>query len=158
MLKCRDYVANAGSLLIAAGGLTFTNHSWQAKVTAKLVKCAAKYGRCNFPFFRIWCELKWLGFTAMKWLNRTAQVFTPGLLRDKTLDLKGRPNWCRFVNERKGSKVGRPFRSNSLGRHTPGLKTWAILLQPFHGSENQPIDPTPIRKDSFFFSVNKHTV
>ena len=150
MLNCRDRVANAGSSLIAAGGLTSTNHSLQVKVTAKFVKCTAKYGKCNSRFFRIWCGTKWLGFTATKWLNRTAQVFTPGLLRGKAFDLKGRPNWCRFVNERKGSKVGRPFRSNSLGRHTPGLKTWAILLQPFHGLENQPIDPTPIQEGLIF--------
>jgi hypothetical protein len=92
----------------------------------------------------------------MNWFYRLAQVFTPGLLRDKALDLtrrfvlvlvlekaliqvcieirlgallelhprsglkmlKGRPNWGRFVNERYGSNVGRPFRSNSLGRYT----------------------------------------
>jgi len=28
----------------------------------------------------------------MKWFYRTAQVFTPGLVHDKVLDLKGRPN------------------------------------------------------------------
>ena len=150
MLNCRDCVANAGSLLIAAGGLTSTNHSLQVKVTAKFVKCTAKYGKCNSRFLRIWCGTKWLGFTATKRLNRTAQMFTPGLLRDKAFDLKGRPNWCRFVNERKGSNVGRPFRSNSLGRFIPGLKTWAILLQPSHGLENQPIDPTPIQEGLIF--------
>ena len=150
MPNCHDYVANAGSLLIAAGGLTFTHHSLQLKVTAKLVKCAAKYGRCNFPFFRIWCELKSLGFMAMKWLNRTAQVFTPGLLRDKMLDLKGRPTGADLSMSAKGLKSVAPFRSKSLGRHTPGLNTWAILLQPFHGSENQPIDPTPIPEGLIF--------
>jgi hypothetical protein len=33
----------------------------------------------------------------MKRLNRTAQVFTFGFLRDKALDLKGHPRWCSLL-------------------------------------------------------------
>jgi hypothetical protein len=76
----------------------------------------------------------------MKWFNRTAQVFTPGSLRHKGLDVKGRPNGCRFGSERNGlTSVAlfllRPIFPETtadgqvelLGTLYPGLKTWAVL-------------------------------
>ena len=77
----------------------------------------------------------------MKWFYRTAQVFTPGLVHDKVLALKGRPNWCRFVTERSVSKAGRPFRSNLLGAPYPGLKTWAVLFCHFMARELSDLIP-----------------
>jgi hypothetical protein len=82
----------------------------------------------------------------MKWSYRIAQVFTPGLVRDKTLDLKGRPNERRSVNERNGLTSVAPS-GRTAWDAIPRPEDLGYSVAAISWPKNQPIDPTPIPKE-----------
>src|ERR1700757_3611418 len=82
---------------------------------------------------------------ATKWLNRTAQGFSPGLA-PKKIALKGRPTGhagqarasrtsFKILGWRKDGQTrfsfGRPFKARPRSSTNPGLKPWAILFSHF---------------------------
>ena len=70
----------------------------------------------------------------MKWSERTAQGFSPGLAEYRKCPESGTRGWELFVDsqrEYQEPRVGRHLRGASLHFAYPGLKPWAVLSDHF---------------------------
>jgi hypothetical protein len=89
---------------------------------------------CKLSFARIAVEIA----VAMKWHNRTAQAFRPGITPPSRFALKGRPNRLLVTSPQAVTEkmitlgTNRAYSVALSGRTLlpiyPGLKAWAVLL------------------------------